>query len=56
MAGVYTPIDPVWNIQRPVCAECREIVGSDSFCLTGALEHEELGEDGDGFEKDGEGP
>ena len=26
------------------------------FGFAGALEHEELGEDGDGFEPDGEGP
>jgi len=31
-------------------------VGGDGLCLACALEHEELGEDGDGFEEDGEGP
>lgn len=28
----------------------------DRFCFTGALEDEELREDGDGLEEDGEGP
>ena len=31
-------------------------MGRDRFCFTGALEDEELREDGDGLEEDGEGP
>jgi hypothetical protein len=28
----------------------------DGFCLASALEHEQLGKDGDGFEEDGKRP
>jgi hypothetical protein len=31
-------------------------VRRDGFCFAGALEDEELGEDGDGFKEDGERP
>lgn len=47
---------PVRNIQRSVCAEGEQVMGGDCFCLSGALQHEQLREDGDGLEPDGEGP
>lgn len=31
-------------------------MGGDSLGLARSLEHEQLGQDGDGFEEDGEGP
>lgn len=49
-------VDPVGNVQGTVCAEGEEIVGSDCLGLAGSLQHEELGEDGDGFKPDGESP
>lgn len=49
-------VDPVGDVQRTVAAEREEIMGRDGLGLAGALQHEELGQDGDGFEPDGERP
>jgi len=50
------PVYPVWYVQPTVCAKRGEVVRRDRFCFAGALEDEELREDGDGLEEDGEGP
>ena len=50
------PVDPIRNVERPVCTECSEVVGGDCLGLASALEHEELGEDGDALEVYREGP
>ena len=49
-------VEPVRDVKRAVETEREEIVCGYCFGFAGALEHEELGEDGDGFEPDGEGP
>ena len=49
-------VQPVGDVERPVDAEREEVVRGDGVGFAGALEHEELWEDGDGFEPDGEGP
>lgn len=49
-------VDPVGNVEGAVAAEGKEVVGGDGLGLAGALEHEELGQDGDGLEPDGKGP
>lgn len=49
-------VDPVGNVQRPVCAEREQIVGCDCLCLAGSLQHKELWEDGDRFKPNGECP
>lgn len=50
------PVQPIRDVQRPVDAEREEVVRCDGIGLAGALQHEELREDGDGLEPDGEGP
>jgi hypothetical protein len=50
------PVYPVRDVQSTVCAQRGEVVCRDCFCFACALEDEELREDGNGFEKDGEGP
>jgi hypothetical protein len=50
------PVYPVRDVQSTVCAQRGEVVRRDCFCFACALEDEELGEDGNGFEEDGEGP
>ncbi len=49
-------VDPVGNVEGAVAAEGKEIVGGDGLGLAGALQHEELGQDGNGLEPDGKGP
>lgn len=49
-------VDPVGDVQGTVDAERKEVVGRDGLSLTGALQHEELRQDGDGLEPDGKGP
>ena len=50
------PVDPIRDIECPVCAEGSEVVGGDGLRFAGPLEEEELREDGHGLEEDGEGP
>lgn len=50
------PVDPVGDVQRAVHAQREQVVRRDGLGLAGALQHEELREDGDGLEPDGEGP
>ena len=50
------PVDPVRDVQRAVQPQREQIVRRDRFGLAGPLQHEELGQDGDGFEPDAEGP
>lgn len=59
--GIHIPlgeisVQPIWDVQRPVDAEREQIVRCDGIGLAGPLQHEELGENGDRFEPDGEGP
>lgn len=56
MALRKVPIDPIRDIERTVRAEGEQVVCCYGFGFAGALQHEELREDGDGFEPDGEGP
>ena len=52
----YVAVYPVGDVQSSVCAKGKEVMGSDCLCLSSPLQHEELGQDGDGLEEDGEGP
>lgn len=49
-------VNPVGNVKSAIAAEGKEVVSGDGLGLAGALQHEELGQDGDGFEPDGKGP
>ena len=49
-------VEPIRNVQRSICAKRKEIVRRDGVGLAGALQHEELRQDGDGLEPDREGP
>ena len=49
-------VQPVGDVEGAVEAQGEEVVGCDRFGFARALKHEELGEDGDGFEPDAEGP
>lgn len=49
-------VQPVRNVQGPVQPQRKQVVRGDGFGFAGALQHEELGQDGDGFEPDAEGP
>lgn len=55
-AGHYSPVYPIWNVERAVGSKSREVVRRDRFGLAGPLEQEQLRKDGDGFQEDGEGP
>lgn len=50
------PPDPVGDIERPVQSQRKEVVRGNRLGLAGALEHEQLREDGDRLEPDAEGP
>ena len=57
VAGLgHVAVDPVGDVQGPVQTEREEVVRRDGLGLASALEHEELGQDGDRLEPDGEGP
>lgn len=47
---------PVRDVQRAVRAQRRDVVDRDCVRLAGALQHEQLRQDGDGLEPDAEGP
>lgn len=49
-------VDPVRNVERAVCTEREEIVRRDRLGLASTLQHEKLGENGDGFKPDRERP
>ena len=49
-------IDPIGNIQRPVCAERKEVVGRDCFRFARSLQHKQLRENGNRLQPDGECP
>lgn len=44
--GHYAPVDPIGNVQRPICPQRSQVMCRDSFRLARALEHEELRENG----------
>jgi len=48
--------DPVGDVQGAVGAQRGDVVDGDGVGLAGALQHEELRQDGDGLEPDAEGP
>lgn len=50
------PVDPVWNVERSVHSQSEQVVGSDRIGLAGALQHEQLRQDCDGFQPDRECP
>ena len=54
--GDDVPVDPIWDIECPVCTEGREVVRGDRLGFACALEHEQLRKDGHGLEEDGERP
>ena len=49
-------VDPVGDVQRPVAAQREQVVRRDGLGLSGALQHEELRQDGHRLQPDGEGP
>jgi len=49
-------VNPVGDIERPVCSECGEIMRRDGLRLACALEHEKLREDSNSLQPDGERP
>jgi hypothetical protein len=53
---VEVPIQPIGDVQRPVCAEREEVVRGNGFGLPRPLQHEELGQDRDALQPDGKGP
>lgn len=50
------PVNPIGNVERPVCSQRKEVMCGDRFCLSCPLQHEELWQNSDGLEVDGEGP
>lgn len=48
--------DPVGDVEGAVEAQGEQVVGGDDLGLAGALQHEELRQDGHRLEPDGEGP
>lgn len=48
--NVHLPVYPVRDVKCPVDTQGREIVGCDRLSLSRALHHEQLGEDGNGFQ------
>jgi len=48
--------DPVWDIQRPVTAQRKQVMRGDGLGFAGSLEQKELRQDGNAFEPDGERP
>lgn len=49
-------VDPVGDVQGAVDTEGEEVVSGDCLCFTGALKHEELGQNCDRLEPNGKGP
>lgn len=43
-------VDPVWDIQSPVCTQRKKIMGCYRFGFTRSLQHKKLRENGDAFE------
>lgn len=55
-SGSDVPVYPIRNIQAPVNSERGEVVCCNGLGLSRALEHEQLGQDGNRLEVDGERP
>lgn len=55
-ANARLPVYPVRDVECPVDTQGSEIVGCDRLSLSRALHHEQLGEDGNGFQIYGERP
>lgn len=49
-------VNPIGNVQRPICTERKEVVSSDRLRFTSSLQHEELRKYSDRLKPDGEGP
>lgn len=49
-------VQPVGEVETSVDTESEKIVRRDGLSLSGALEHEQLGKNGDSLEPDGESP
>lgn len=49
-------VDPVGNIKGAVDSESEQVVGRDGLGLARALQHEQLRENGHGFQPNGKGP
>ena len=49
-------VDPVENVQRPVAAECKQVVTGDRFCLACLTDHEQLWQDRHRLQVDRECP
>lgn len=49
-------VNPVRDVQRPVCAERKEIMSSNRFRFASSLQHKELGKDSNRFKPDGKRP
>lgn len=45
-------VDPVGDVKGSVSTEGEQIVGGDSLCFAGSLQHEQLGQNGDSFQPD----
>jgi hypothetical protein len=53
---VEIAINPVQNVERPVNAERKEIMGRYGLRFSRPLQHEQLGKDCNALQPDGEGP
>jgi hypothetical protein len=52
----HIPIDPVRNVQGAIDSQGEEVMRRDGLGLSRALQHEELGQNGNALKPDGEGP
>lgn len=49
-------VDPIRNVQGAVSTQRKQVVGGDCLCLSGTLNHKQLGQDCGRFEPEGKGP
>lgn len=50
------PVDPVRNVKRSVHSQGEQVVCSNRVCFSGALQHEQLRQDRNGFQPNRERP
>jgi hypothetical protein len=50
------PVNPVENVQRSVCTHEEDIISSQVFDFAVALQDDQLGHNGNAFQKDRKGP
>ena len=55
-AGSHIPVEPIGDVKCPIRAERKDIMAGDGLCLSGPLEHKQLGQDGDALQKDAKAP